>query len=139
MSAMLFMLDTNMASFIIKGESAPLRERLLSIPLSRQTISVLTEAELRFGVVRKPNALKLAALVDSFLSHVSILPWTSEAAAEYAALRHALEKQGRSLTNMDLLIAAHAKAAAATLVSNDAALLRLAPLVRVTDWTAPAE
>ncbi|MBI3274539.1 MAG: VapC toxin family PIN domain ribonuclease, partial [Methylocystis sp.] len=80
MSATLFMLDTNTASFIIKGASAPLRQRLLSVPLSRQAISVLTEAELRFGVARKPNAPKLAALVENFLSHVSILPWTSEAA-----------------------------------------------------------
>lgn len=133
------MLDTNTASFIIKGASAPLRQRLLSVPLSRQAISVLTEAELRFGVARKPNAPKLAALVENFLSHVSILPWTSEAAAEYAALRHSLEKKGRSLTNMDMLIAAHAKAAGATLVSNDATLLRLAPLVKVTDWTGPAD
>jgi tRNA(fMet)-specific endonuclease VapC len=132
-----YMLDTNIASVIIRGAPPLLRQRLQSIPIELQTISVLTEAELRFGVARKPGSTKLAALVDNFLAHVSILPWTSKAATEYSILRLALEKRGQSLSNMDMLIAAHAKAVEATLVSNDAALLRLSKILSVEDWTAP--
>lgn len=54
---------------------------------------------------------------------------------EYALLRLALTRKGLTLANMDLLIAAHALAARATLVTNDAALLRSRPLVKATDWT----
>jgi len=131
----LFMLDTNIVSFIIRGASPLLKERLSSVPLARLTISVLTEAELRYGVAQAPHAKKLGTLVDNFLSHVTILPWESAAAEEYALLRRALTRKGLSLTNMDMLIAAHALAARATLVTNDAALLRLHPLVKTTDWT----
>lgn len=135
-SEALFMLDTNTASFIMR-RAPGLRERLSTIPASRLSISVMTEAELRFGVAKASNREKLAALVENFLAHVRVLPWTSDAASEYAALRHALQKNGRSLTNMDMLIAAHAKAVGAVLVTNDAALLRIGPLLKVVDWTAP--
>lgn len=130
-----FILDTNIASFIIRGASPLLKERLSSVPLARLMISVLTEAELRFVVAQAPHTRKLAPLVDSFLSHVTILPWESAAAMEYALLRLALTRKGLTLANMDLLIAAHALAARATLVTNDAALLRSRPLVKATDWT----
>jgi tRNA(fMet)-specific endonuclease VapC len=135
MSGPAFMLDTNISSFIIRGASEPLKDRLEKTPLSRLAISVLTEAELRFGVAKAPQAKNLGRLVENFLSHVTILPWASDAAMEYARLRYDLSANGLSLTNMDMLIAAHARAAGATLVTNDAALLRLVSLMKVADWT----
>jgi tRNA(fMet)-specific endonuclease VapC len=134
--APLFMLDTNIASFILREASPPLQAKLRSIPLSHQTISVVTEAELRFRVARRPQAKKLAALVENFIAHVTVLPWTSDSAVAYARLRATLEARGASLGNMDMLIAAHALSLSATLVTNDAALLRLAPLLKTVDWTA---
>lgn len=132
----LFMLDTNIASYVLRGASPPLQGKLRAIPLSQQAISVVTEAELRFGVARRPQATKLAALVENFIAHLTVLPWTSDSATSYARLRATLEARGESLGNMDMLIAAHAISLAATLVTNDAALLRLAPLVKTEDWTA---
>jgi tRNA(fMet)-specific endonuclease VapC len=136
MAATLFMLDTNIASSVIRGTPVQLRRRLLDTPLAQQCISVITQAELLFGVARKPAALKLAGLVDEFLLRVRILPWSSDAALAYAELRADLERQGLSLGNMDMLIAAHAKAVGAVLVSNDQALRRVEPFVAVEDWTA---
>ncbi len=135
MSDVAFMLDTNISSFVIRAASEPLKRHLGKIPLARLSISVLTEAELRYGVAKAPHAKNLARLVENFLSHVAVLPWTSEAAAQYALLRCDLAAKGLSLTNMDMLIAAHARAAGAILVTNDSALLRLAPLLEVADWT----
>ncbi|WP_330083149.1 PIN domain-containing protein [Methylocystis iwaonis] len=129
------MLDTNISSFIIRKASEPLKRHLEKTPLADLSVSVLTEAELRFGVAKTAHATNLARLVENFLSHVAILPWTSEAAAEYALLRCDLAAKGLSLTNMDMLIAAHARAAGAVLVTNDAALLKLAPIMKVVDWT----
>jgi tRNA(fMet)-specific endonuclease VapC len=136
MAAMLFMLDTNIAGCVIRGTPIHLRRRLLDTPLARQCISVITQAELLFGVARKPGAVKLADLVDEFLLRVRILPWTSDAALAYAKLRADLERRGVSLGNMDMLIAAHARAEGAVLVSNDQALRRLEPFIAVADWTA---
>lgn len=130
-----FLLDTNIASFILRGATPALRTQLRSVPLSQQFISAITEAELRFGVARRPQATKLAALVENFLAHVTVIPWSSEAAAAYAKLRATLEARGEPLGNMDMLIAAHALSLSATLVTNDAALLQLAPLIKTVDWT----
>lgn len=139
MSDQLFMLDTNIASFSMRSAFEPLRRRMSRFPISHCLISVITEAELRFGVAKSPDRARHLSIVENFLSHVHVLPWTSDAAKEYATLRHALNSTGRSLSSLDLLIAAHAKSAGAVLVSNDAALLRLSPLVKIVDWTAAGD
>lgn len=132
----LYLLDTNTVSYIIKGNIPRVRERLLKVPMAQVTISVITEAELRFGVVRRPEAARLKIAVEEFLLRVQILPWDSEAAQHYANVRAALERTGASMGNLDLMIAAHALAAQAVLVTNDRAFGRVKQL-KIEDWTRP--
>ena len=54
-----YLLDTNMASYVIKGNVPHVRERLVKVPMSEIGISVVTEAELSFGVLRRPGDLRL--------------------------------------------------------------------------------
>ena len=81
-----YMLDTNTASYIIKGNVSGVRERLLKVPMSRLLISAVTEAELRYGAARKRDAVRLKTAVDEFLLRVDSLPWDSSAARQYAEL-----------------------------------------------------
>jgi len=134
MASAFYLLDTNTASFIIRG-NARLLERLQAQPVAAIGISAVTEAELLYGLARKPAAAALAAAVAAFLRHVQALPWDSEAAARYGVLRAALEAAGTPLGGMDTLIAAHAMATDATLVTNDQAFRRV-PGLGVEDWTA---
>ncbi len=129
-----YLLDTNTASYIIKGNRPTVLTRLAAIPISRIAISVITEAELRFGVTRLPSAKRLRLVVDEFLIRVTIFPWDSNAAREYGSLRASLEKAGETMGNLDMLIAAHALALGATLVTNDRAFSRIKRL-RIEDWT----
>ncbi|HEY3973339.1 MAG TPA: type II toxin-antitoxin system VapC family toxin [Candidatus Sulfotelmatobacter sp.] len=129
-----YLLDTNMASYVIKGNAPRVRERLLKVPMSEVGISAVTEAELRFGVARRPDAAPLKLAVDEFLLRVEILPWDSAAAQHYATLRGALEDSGTPIGNMDMLIAAHAVAAGAVLVTHDRVFQRVKHL-QVEDWT----
>jgi len=131
-----FLLDTNIASYVIKGNVPHVRERLLKIPVSEVGISVVTEAELRFGVARLPQAAKLATVVEEFLLRVDVLPWTSAAARRYAHLRATLEQHGEPMGNLDLMIAAHALAEELILVSSDRVFRRVKGL-RVEDWCKP--
>jgi len=103
-----YLLDTNIASYVIKGNIPKVRQRLLKVPIAEVSISVVTEAELRFGVVRKPDAVSLKIAVEEFLLRVDVLPWDSEAAKHYAQVRYALECSGDPMGNLDLMIAAHA-------------------------------
>ncbi len=80
MPAIRYLLDTNMASYIIKGNFPRVRQRLEKVAMAEVGISSVTEAELRFGVERNPEATRLRAIVEEFLLRVEILPWESEAA-----------------------------------------------------------
>jgi tRNA(fMet)-specific endonuclease VapC len=131
-----YLLDTNTVSYVIKGNFPHVRERLLKVPISQVGISVITEAELRFGVARLPQATKLAMVVDEFLLRVEVLTWDSAAARHYARLRAALEEHGEPMGNLDLMIAAQALDVGATLVSNDRVFRRVKGL-KVEDWSKP--
>ena len=128
-----YLLDTNVASYVIKGNVPRVRERLLKVPMAEVAISAVTEAELRFGVARRPEAAGLKIAVEEFLLRVESLAWGSEAAQHYAQVR-ALERDGEPMGSLDMMIAAQTLAAEAVLVTNDRAFQRVKHL-RVEDWT----
>lgn len=132
--AVRFLLDTNTASYVIKGNFPKVRERLLKLPMSDVGISVVTEGELRFGVERLPEATTLKKVVEEFLLRVEALPWNSEAAHHYARIRAALEREGKPMGSLDLMIAAHAIAVGVILVTHDDAFRRVKGL-KVEDWS----
>jgi len=130
----LYLLDTNTVSYIIKGTIPKVRARLAKVPMAQVAVSVVTEAELRFGLARRPEAKQLRIAVEEFLLRVSVLPWDSKAAREYGELRAGLEKSGTPVGNLDLMIAAHALSTDGVLVTNDSALRRIKRL-KTEDWT----
>lgn len=130
MSARL-MLDTNAVSAIIKDRANPLSAILNERP---SCISVITEAELRFGLVRRVVNTDLRRIVENYLACVEILPWTSASAQCYSLLRTELETLGKPLAPMDLLIASHAMAEDCTLVSADRAFAQV-PGLSLLDWS----
>jgi tRNA(fMet)-specific endonuclease VapC len=132
--AVRYLLDTNTASYVIKGNFPRVRARLLKVPMAEVGISVVTEAEFRFGVARRPEATTLKRVVEEFLLRVEVLPWNSEAARNYARIRANLEEEGEPMGNMDLMIAAHAVAAEVVLVTHDHVFRRVKGL-RVEDWS----
>src|SRR5437660_6262271 len=117
--AVRYLLDTNTASYIIQGNFPRARERLLKVPMAEVGISVVTEAELRFGVARRPEATTLKRVVEEFLLRVESIAWDSGAAREYARIRALLETGGESMGNLDLMIAAQAVTAGVVLVTRD--------------------
>ena len=129
------MLDTNIASFIIKGSPPIVRDRLRNEPITAICLSSITKAELLHGVAKNPKSKQLEISVREFLLHVDVLPWNSATAQCYARLRTACEKDGISLSAMDMLIAAHAIESEAVLITNDKAILRLKKYITLQDWT----
>lgn len=90
--------------------------------------------EIRFGLARNP-ALKIGPAVEAFLEGINVLPMTSEAARHYAIVRADLEARGTPIGPLDLLIASHALALGATLVTTDLSEFRRVPGLRSEDWT----
>lgn len=131
-----YLLDTNAFSHAVKGMLPHFDVRFATVPLEEIAVSVITEAELLFGLAKRPEAYHLARAVHRLLEQITILPWTSKAARQYANLRFALETKGQPMGSMDLMIAAHALAEDAVLVTNDAAFRRIHSL-KIEDWTRP--
>jgi tRNA(fMet)-specific endonuclease VapC len=107
------------------------------VALADLRVSSLVEAELRYGLVKKGiTKSKVGVLVDTFLTTVKILSWESSTARCFAQLRTDSEAKGITVDSVDLMIATHAKEDSnLTLVTNDGALLRLRPWIKVVDWT----
>lgn len=116
---MLYMLDTDTASYLIKGKSPSVERRLTSLAPSLACISVMTRAELQYGLQRLPADHRLHRAVHQFLRIVHTLPWDAEAADCYAHIRHQLISTGQPIGELDMMIAAHSLSAAAVLVTNN--------------------
>ena len=90
-----YLLDTNTVSYVLKGNIPEVRRRLARVPMADVAVSVVTEAELRFGLARRPKAKQLAIAVEEFLVRVTVLSWNSSVAKAYAQLRADLERAAR--------------------------------------------
>ncbi len=116
---MLHMLDTDTASYLIKGKSPTIEAKLAGLVPSMVCISVMTRAELQYGLKRLPADHRLHLAVRQFLKIVRVLPWDAEAADWYAGIRHQLVSTGQPIGEMDTMIAAHSLSAGAVLVTNN--------------------
>jgi tRNA(fMet)-specific endonuclease VapC len=131
----LYMLDTNTVSYVVKGKSPAARARLASLrPEESACISIVTEFEVEFGLAKNPNAENLRHALRWFLARIHVLPFGSAEARAYGQLRVKQEAAGRPLESMDMLIAAHAIAVSAILVTRDAVFNHVPDLVGRENW-----
>ncbi len=129
------MLDTNQASYLLKGKSPALRARLLSLrPAEVACISSVTEAELLYGIAKSGIGEQRMRILNWFLQLVAIHPWARAEAAVYGHLRAKQEAAGKTLGPLDMQIAAHAIALGAILVTNDKAFHQVPDLLGVENW-----
>jgi tRNA(fMet)-specific endonuclease VapC len=130
-----YLLDTNTISNIVRRKSPAARAALLSLPPTGiACISAITEAEILYGLAKTPQAHALRAAMQAVLAKIHILPWGRPEAEAYGTLRAGMEAAGRSLENLDMLIAAHALAIGATLVTSDKAFRHVSDLHNIVDW-----
>lgn len=130
------MLDTDTASYIIKDRSPAVSARLATIEPSMVCISVMTRAELLYGLKQLPASHRLHLGVRRFLRIVRVLPWDSEAADHYVHIRYQLVTAGRPIGEMDMMIAAHSLSAGAVLVTNNTRhYARIDAPLTVVNWT----
>lgn len=131
----LYLLETNIASMVIKDSSPSLKARILSLQSDDiLTISVITEAELRFGVAKRGSPKGLSERVEAFLERVAIMPWTPVISPVCAEMRTSCEAAGVTLGALDMMIAAHAKSLGATLVSDDGIFRRIPGALSIENW-----
>jgi tRNA(fMet)-specific endonuclease VapC len=120
-----FMLDTNVVSHIMQGRDEGLLSKLNRLPVGQAVLSSVTLAELEYGLHRKGQPERLKKALDQILLRMDVLPWDQDVAKCYGAFCVTLEAKGINLSDFDMMIAAHAVAVNATLVSRDKAFAQV--------------
>lgn len=136
MSSALYMLDTDTCIFLMRGESPSLESKVQSVALALQVMSVVTFAELTYGVLASSGAKRKQnqQVLDSLALHLSVLDWPQSAAQHYAEIRLDLKKRGAQLGAADLMIAAHARALGAFVVTNNTKDFGRVKGLQVENW-----
>lgn len=120
-----YLLDTNVISHIMQGRDVKLLAKLSKLPIGQAAISSVTLAEIEYGIQRRGSPTKLRNALTQVMLHMDVLPWDAAAAICYGELCSSLETQGISLSDFDMMIAAHAVALKITLVSRDKAFAHI--------------
>lgn len=133
----LFMLDTDICVFLMRGESPTLASKVQSIALQQQVMSAVTFAELTYGVQASAAAKRKQnqSVLDRLALHLAILDWPQTAARHYAEIRADLKRRGAQLGAADLMIAAHAQALDAIIVTNNVKDFGRIKGLRLENWT----
>ncbi|RCW79893.1 tRNA(fMet)-specific endonuclease VapC [Paracoccus lutimaris] len=127
------MLDTNIVSDLLRHPDGSVAKRIAEVGPDAICVSIITAAELRYGCARKGFA-KLLAHVEAILESVQILALDVPADAEYGGIRAELEAAGKPIGPNDLLIASHACAAGAILVTDNTDEFSRVRGLRVENW-----
>ncbi|MDP3197713.1 type II toxin-antitoxin system VapC family toxin [Tabrizicola sp.] len=132
----LYMLDTNIVSDLVRNPQGPVTLHIVRVGSEAVCISIITAAELRYGCARKGSA-KLLANVEAILSSIQVVAFDVPADAEYGGIRAELETAGKPIGPNDLLIAAHAYAFGAVLVTANTGEFSRVRGLQVENWLNP--
>ena len=128
------MLDTNICIYIIKQQPKSVLERFATFAVGDLGISVVTLAELEYGASKSSEPDRNREALEQFVSPLEIAVLDRLATSVYGKIRALLEKRGRPIGSMDLLIAAHALSLNVRLVTNNMREFKRVPGLRVENW-----
>ena len=130
-----YMLDTDISSYIMKRSHPKLLKKLRRVSPSDVCISVVTEAELRYGVELSPRRAQDDAALNAFVRHVEVRDFSRSAAGHYARIRAELKRSGRMIGANNLLIAAHARSLDLVLVTNNTSEFERVDALALENWS----
>ena len=131
---MRFMLDTNICIYVIKKKPSHVLNRFRTFEIAAIGVSAITVSELEYGVEKSSNREQNRESLLAFLGPLEIAPYDDLAAHHYGDIRAYLERAGRPVGAMDLLIAAHARSLSIPLVTNNAREFDRIPGLMVENW-----
>ena len=130
-----YLLDTNVISDLIRNPQGKAAKRIAKVGEANICTSIIVAAELRYGGA-KAGSKRLLNAVDDLLSEIEVLPLDSPADVDYGVIRLELESTGKRIGSNDLLIAAHAIAIGATIVTANTKEFNRVRGLKVENWLA---
>lgn len=127
------MLDTSIISDLTRNPQGKAARRIEEVGETNVCTSIVVAAELRYGCAKKGSS-RLTSAVEDLLGAITVLPFDVPADEAYGAIRAQLEGAGRPIGGNDMLIAAHARAIGATVVTANAGEFRRVRGLDVENW-----
>jgi tRNA(fMet)-specific endonuclease VapC len=131
---MKYMLDTNICIYIIKKKPEKVFEKFCSLKPGDICISVVTLAELQFGIEKSQNKERNKLALVYFLAPVEIIPFSEKAAVSFGKIRAELEQKGSIIGAYDMMIAAHCMSEGLALVSNNISEFKRIDGLKLENW-----
>ncbi|MBW1892495.1 MAG: type II toxin-antitoxin system VapC family toxin [Deltaproteobacteria bacterium] len=129
-----YLLDTNICIYIQRQKPVKILAHFEKLKPGDAAISVITWGELLYGAEKSRQRKKVLYLLEEFKTIIPVLPMPENAGKIYGAIRALLESKGTPVGNNDLWIAAHAKAASLTIVTNNEREFKRVPGLKVKNW-----
>ena len=130
-----FFLDTNIIVFCLRGRSAAAMRHPHAVPAAEVFVPLQVHAELLVGAAKSTNPQTAKSRVQTFLAPFRIAWPDSQVEDQYVDIRTLLESRGMPISEADLWIAATARVAGGTLVTNNTREFARVPNLLITDWT----
>jgi tRNA(fMet)-specific endonuclease VapC len=128
-----YLLDTSIISDLIRNPQGKAAKRIAKVGEDAICTSIIVAAELRYGCA-KCGSKRLTKAIEDLLGEINVLPFDVPADAEYGAIRSQLEAAGTPIGGNDLLIAAHARATGATIVTANTDEFKRVGGLEVENW-----
>ena len=130
----MYLLDTNICIYIIKKKPADVLMALKTKSKKDIYISSITIAELEYGIAKSQFPEKNKIALIEFLSIFNILPFDDNDAVDFGEIKKELEKKGKIIGPMDLLLAAQAKSKKLILVTNNTKEFERVEGLKIENW-----
>lgn len=131
-----FLFDTDACIDLIRQKVPALQEKIRSLQGEQVAVSVITVAELEYGISKSmfPDRARLATI--NFLFPFEVLSFDASDAKIYGEIRAGLEKIGGPIGSMDYLIAAQALNRGFTLITGNIREFGRVSGLKIADWSA---
>lgn len=129
------LIDTDICSYLIRRNPDVIR-RVTNLDPGKWAISVITQYELQYGILKNQPNQSLHDSVTAFLSLANIVDFDAAASSAAATIRANLSSRGQVIGNFDPLIAGHAIALNATLVTNNTKHFERIDGLKLESWVA---
>jgi tRNA(fMet)-specific endonuclease VapC len=130
-----YMLDTNIISDLIRNPQGKAAKRIAKVGEDNICTSIIVAAELRYGC-EKSGSQRLLKAVENLLGEINVLAFDVPADVNYGEIRAELETAGKPIGGNDLLIAAHAYAIGAAIVTANAGEFKRIRGLKIENWLA---
>ena len=130
----MYMLDTSICIYLINKKHPELAKKIIDIPRDKICMSSVTLAELEYGVAKSERINENAQSLKQFISVINVVDFDGLAAEKYGEVRAALERKGKTIGPLDMLIAGHAKSRGDTIITNNTSEFDRVDGLFVEDW-----